>query len=76
MKAVRQAVIKAISFYLPEAVLTNRRLAAEMGDWTEAKTGEKTGIQEVVRLRTWLGEASGENRACLQCVTVDRLEAE
>ncbi|RYE26280.1 MAG: ketoacyl-ACP synthase III, partial [Sphingobacteriales bacterium] len=39
------ANIKAISYYLPEKVLTNEDLAAQFPDWPVAKVGAKVGIQ-------------------------------
>lgn len=41
-----QAAVKAIEYYLPERVLTNRQLATQFPDWTPEKIEEKTGIAE------------------------------
>jgi 3-oxoacyl-[acyl-carrier-protein] synthase III len=39
-----ETIIKGISYYLPERVLTNEQLASEFPDWTIEKIQEKTGI--------------------------------
>lgn len=36
--------IKAITYYLPETILTNKQLAELYSDWTEEKITQKTGI--------------------------------
>lgn len=41
-----RAVIKAIEYYLPERVLTNRELAEDFSEWTAEKIEDKTGINE------------------------------
>ena len=41
---MRRATLAAIASHLPEAELTNERLAAELGDWSAEKIFEKTGI--------------------------------
>ena len=38
--------IKAISYYLPEEVLTNEQLAAEFPEWTVEKIASKIGVNE------------------------------
>jgi len=38
--------IKAISYYLPERVLTNEQLAAEFPEWTAEKVAKKVGINK------------------------------
>ena len=38
------AQIKAISYYLPEGILSNEQLSEIYGDWTPEKISEKTGI--------------------------------
>ena len=38
--------VKAISYYLPEKVVTNADLVREFGTWTENKIFNKTGIKE------------------------------
>ena len=40
-----QACIKATTYYLPEQVLDNHRLALELGAWTAEKIELKTGIR-------------------------------
>jgi 3-oxoacyl-[acyl-carrier-protein] synthase-3 len=41
-----KAVIRGISCYFPEQVLTNDQLALEYPDWSAQKIEQKTGIQE------------------------------
>ena len=41
-----KAFIKAISYYLPEKVLTNEQLLAEFPMWSVEKVAAKTGIKE------------------------------
>jgi len=41
-----KAFIKAISYYLPETVLTNEQLAAEFPEWTVEKIASKIGVNE------------------------------
>jgi len=41
-----KAFIKAISYYLPESVLTNEQLAAEFPEWTVEKIASKIGVNE------------------------------
>jgi 3-oxoacyl-[acyl-carrier-protein] synthase-3 len=41
---IRQAAIRAVTYYLPETLLTNEQLAAGFDDWTADKILEKTGI--------------------------------
>lgn len=41
-----KAVIKAIEYYLPDAVLTNAQLAVEYPEWTADKIEEKLGVAE------------------------------
>lgn len=38
--------IKAIEYYLPEKILTNKELSEIYGDWTPEKILEKTGIED------------------------------
>jgi 3-oxoacyl-[acyl-carrier-protein] synthase-3 len=38
--------IKAISYYLPEKILTNQQLAEEFPEWTIEKIADKIGIKE------------------------------
>ncbi|MDR0603151.1 MAG: ketoacyl-ACP synthase III [Bacteroidales bacterium] len=38
--------IKAISYYLPEKVLTNKQLSEEFPEWTVEKIADKIGIKE------------------------------
>ncbi len=40
------AFIKAISYYLPEKVLTNEELVAEFPEWTVEKIAEKVGVNQ------------------------------
>ncbi len=40
------AVISAISYYLPQKIVTNRDLVEEFGVWTEDKIFQKTGIMQ------------------------------
>ncbi len=40
------AYIKAISYYLPEQVLTNQQLVQEFPEWTVEKVAEKIGVNE------------------------------
>lgn len=41
-----QAFIKAISYYLPEKVLTNEDLIQEFPEWTAQKVADKIGVQK------------------------------
>jgi len=41
-----KAFIKAISYYLPEAILTNEQLVAEFPEWSVEKVASKIGIKE------------------------------
>lgn len=43
---MRKAAITTIKTYLPEAVLTNDQLAAQLGAWDAGQILEKTGIRE------------------------------
>ena len=40
------AGVRAISYYLPEKVVDNKRLVEEFGTWTDEKIYQKTGIRE------------------------------
>ena len=40
------AYIKAISYYLPENILTNEQLVAEFPEWTVEKVAAKVGVVE------------------------------
>lgn len=40
------AYIKAISYYLPEKIVTNEELVAEFPEWTVEKIAEKVGVKE------------------------------
>lgn len=42
----RIPVIKAISYYLPEKVLTNEELVAEFPEWTVEKIAQKVGVDQ------------------------------
>jgi len=46
METSKKASIQAISYYLPEKVLSNADLVREFGTWTEDKILKKTGIIE------------------------------
>lgn len=39
-----KACIRAIEYFLPDDILTNRDLATEFPDWSVEKIGGKTGI--------------------------------
>jgi 3-oxoacyl-[acyl-carrier-protein] synthase III len=41
-----KAIIKAISYYLPDKILTNEALIEEFPEWSIAKISDKTGIKE------------------------------
>ncbi|GEO03227.1 3-oxoacyl-ACP synthase [Adhaeribacter aerolatus] len=41
---MKRAVIKALDYYLPEAILTNEQLASEYPEWSIDKISAKTGI--------------------------------
>ena len=41
-----KAFIKAISYYLPETVLTNEQLVSEFPEWTVGKVAKKVGINK------------------------------
>lgn len=41
-----KAIIKAISYYLPEKIVTNEDLSKEFPEWSVNKISEKTGILE------------------------------
>jgi len=41
-----QSYIKAISYYLPEKVLTNEELVREFPEWTVEKVAAKVGVEE------------------------------
>lgn len=38
------AFIKALSYYLPERVLTNEQLVAEFPEWSIEKVAQKVGV--------------------------------
>ena len=40
------AYIKAISYYLPEKIVTNEQLVAEFPEWTVEKIVEKVGVKQ------------------------------
>ncbi len=56
------AFIKAISYYLPEKVLTNADIAREFPEWTEEKIASKIGILE--RHITSDGETASDMACC------------
>ena len=39
------AFIKAISYYLPERILTNEELVAEFPEWSVEKVAQKVGVE-------------------------------
>jgi 3-oxoacyl-[acyl-carrier-protein] synthase III len=41
-----KAIIKAISYYLPETILTNEALIEEFPEWSVEKISDKTGIRQ------------------------------
>ncbi len=41
-----EAYIQAISYYLPERVVTNEELVAAFPEWNTEKVSKKTGIEE------------------------------
>lgn len=41
-----KAIIKAISYYLPDKILTNEALIKEFPEWSVEKISDKTGIKE------------------------------
>ena len=41
-----KAYIKAISYYLPERIVTNEELVAEFPEWTVEKIANKVGVLE------------------------------
>lgn len=41
-----KAFIKAISYYLPETVVTNEQLVAEFPEWTVEKIADKVGVDQ------------------------------
>lgn len=41
-----KAIIKAISYYLPENIITNEALIAEFPEWSVEKISDKTGIRQ------------------------------
>lgn len=43
---MRKAFIKAISYYLPETVITNEQLVAEFPEWTVEKIASKVGVNQ------------------------------
>jgi 3-oxoacyl-[acyl-carrier-protein] synthase-3 len=43
---MNKAYIKAISYYLPEKILTNEQLIKEFPEWTVEKVADKIGIKE------------------------------
>ncbi len=46
LRSCNMAYIKAISYYLPEQVLTNEQLVREFPEWTVEKVAEKIGVNE------------------------------
>ncbi|NLS98075.1 MAG: ketoacyl-ACP synthase III [Planctomycetaceae bacterium] len=42
---MRQAYLRAVEYYLPDATLTNDELVQRFPDWTAAKIEDKTGIR-------------------------------
>ena len=41
---MKQAYIKAISYYLPERVVTNEELVKEFPEWSVEKVAQKVGV--------------------------------
>ena len=44
LKVLEMAFIKAISYYLPETVLTNEALVKEFPEWSVEKVAQKVGV--------------------------------
>lgn len=62
---MKQAYIKAISYYLPEQILTNEELVREFPEWTVEKVANKIGVDS--RHISAEGETAGdmaEQAAC------------
>jgi 3-oxoacyl-[acyl-carrier-protein] synthase-3 len=55
---MKKAYIKAISYYLPEKVVTNNDLEAEFPEWSAEKVASKIGVSE--RHIAAPGETSGD----------------
>lgn len=64
-----EAYIKAISYYLPEKILTNADIARDFPEWTEEKIASKIGILE--RHITVEGETASD----LACGAAEKLFA-
>ena len=52
------AYIKAISYYLPEQVVTNEDLVSEFPEWSVEKVAAKVGVN--VRHVAAVGETAGD----------------
>ena len=62
-----EAYIKAISYYLPEKVVTNEQLVEEFPEWSVDKIAKKVGISE--RHIAAEDETAGDNTA--HHITID-----
>lgn len=64
---MKEAYIKAISYHLPEKVLTNAEIAKKFPEWTEEKIASKIGILE--RHVSSVGETASD----LACIAAEKL---
>lgn len=64
---MKEAYIKAISYHLPEKVLTNAEIAKKFPEWTEEKIASKIGILERHV------SAEGETASDLACIAAEKL---
>ncbi len=55
---IMKSFVKAISYYLPEKVVTNEELVADFPEWTVEKIADKVGIKE--RHVTVMGETAAD----------------
>lgn len=55
---MKQAYIKALSYYLPDSVLTNEELVKEFPEWTVEKVANKVGVD--TRHIAAVGETAGD----------------
>lgn len=62
-----EAYIKALSYHLPEKILSNAEIAKEFPEWTEEKIASKIGIYQ--RHVT----AEGETASDLACIAAEKL---
>ena len=69
IKVLRMAYIKAISYYLPERVVTNEDLVAEFPEWSVDKVAQKVGVsnRHLAATDETAGDMAEKAARCLFC---------